>query len=100
MKEAVTGVAVGAGTAAGRVAGTLAGVATDCVAGGVALRWVVDAELRVIENVEGFDAKLDVALVRQAEVLEQGEIEVGAMRIVEHIAPGVPEGEPAGRCKS
>ena len=55
---------------------------------------IVDAELRVIENVKRLDAKLNIRpFLEGLEVLQQRYVEVHTGRIVEKIAPGVAEGK-------
>src|SRR5678816_3413118 len=60
---------------------------------------VRQVELRVVEDVEGFGAELDLHAVVHREVLEEREVEVHAARSVQDVAAGVAEGEVRGRGK-
>ena len=66
-------------------------VAGNGVAAGVALVRIVNAELGVVENVERFGAKLEIAALGDFEVLQESDIKVQTTGIVHEIAAGVPE---------
>lgn len=68
-------------------------VATDCVATSVAEVWIVDTELSVVENVEGFDSELQVAAFTDPEMFQQCDIEIQSARVVHKIAPGISKGQ-------
>src|SRR5262249_24591615 len=72
----------------------------DVVSRIAGVRWIVDAKLRVVENIEPLGTKLDVSLAQDLEVLQQGEVEIRAAGIVHRVPPAVSEGQPAGRDKS
>jgi hypothetical protein len=95
MQETVPRVAIGARAAGRRVIRIRAGIATDGIAGRIALRGIVDAEPGVIEDVECLGAELEIDLVRQREVLKQGHIEVSPPGIVQYVAAGIAKGEAA-----
>ena len=85
MKEGVTRKTPGA---AGGVELGLAAVAVDDVIACIAwIRWVGDTKLRVIENVVGFGAKLDIeAFLKGFEVLEERHVEVCTRGVSEIVA--------------
>ena len=86
VKEAVTYPAAGCPRRESRA---LVTVATDGVAGGVALVRIVKDELRVVEEVECLQTKLQKPLLTaEGQVLEQGNVEVGAAGIIEGVAAG------------
>src|SRR5262249_27163728 len=75
-------------------------IAVDRIVGGIANIGIVNAELRMVEDVEGFDAKLQIGTLGNLEILLQGHIEVQAVRFREEISSWVAEGQPAGSRKS
>jgi len=95
VKEGVAKQAIGAACGI-HVAGGIEGatVAAGNVACGIAAIGIVEPELGVIENVEGFRAKLEGGGFAGLEVFQQGHIKVQAIRVVGRIAPDVAEGKP------
>src|SRR5580698_8943585 len=74
MQEGVSGEAAGGSCG---VEFGLASVTVDDVIAGIArMAGIGNAELGVIEDVEGFGAKLDIQALRGLEVLEQRDVEV------------------------
>ena len=69
--------------------------ANDVVSGIAGVRWIVDAKLRVVENIKSLSTELDVPLAEDFEMFQQGKIEIGAPGIVERIAPAGPERQSA-----
>ena len=69
----------------------------DVVAGAAWIVGIVDAELGVVEDVEGFGAELRVNAFVQFEVLHQRHVEIEAAGIVQVVAACIAEGQAAGR---
>src|SRR5215469_910812 len=80
-----------------RVAGAIirSRVATYGVAARVPQVRVVNAELRVIEDVKRFGTELQASTFRGLEMLSQGHVEVGAARIIQEVTACIAEGESA-----
>jgi len=57
------------------------------------------AQFRVIEDVKGFSAKLEVHAFLHRKALKQRHIKIGAIRIAQRVTPRVTEGQPTGRSK-
>ena len=72
-------------------------IAIDGVASGVTQVRVIKAELRVVEDIERFRAKLHLATLAYPEVLEQGHVKIQAARIIQEIPSSIAEREPARR---
>src|SRR5262245_2005002 len=72
-------------------------IATDHIAAGIAQVRVVDPELSMVEEIECLSAKFQHASLTDYVVLQNAEIEVGAMRIVQNVTARIPEGESTGR---
>jgi hypothetical protein len=64
-------------------------VARDRVAAGVALVGIVDAELSVVENIEGLGAKLKIAAFRDFEMFQESDVKVQPARVVHKVASGI-----------
>ena len=77
----------------------IAAVAVHRVVGLVSAVGIVDDELRVVENVERFGAKFEIAAFGDLEVFQQGNIEVQPAWVVEEVASGIAEGESCGSGK-
>src|SRR5215813_7850412 len=89
MQERACGDTTGIPCGAGEVA-----IAIDNVVAGISrMRRVVDAELGVIQKVEGLEAKLERASFRQGEAFCKADVEVDAVRVAEEIATRVSKGE-------
>src|SRR5271166_1718644 len=89
MQE-VTGLKT-AGVARGAIGVTVAGnYVVACVAG---MRRIIDAELGVIEKVEGLKAELQRTRFTEGEALAKLHVEIGTVGIAEEIAAGVSEGQ-------
>ena len=76
------------GVAGGVIRATVAG---NRVAAGVALVGIVDAELGMVENVERFYAKFEVAAFGDFEMFQQSNVKVQPARVVQEIASGISE---------
>src|SRR5215469_9326096 len=77
-----------------------AGIATNHVVARAA--WIIriiDTELRVVEDVESFDTKFDLAGLCHFEVFQQRQVEIHAIRIIEEVPAGIPKGESPGSYK-
>src|SRR5271168_1871324 len=72
-------------------------IATDDVITRVSDIRIIDSELRVVEEVERFHAKLGIAALRYFEVLQKVQVKVDAMWIVQKVTPGIPERQPPWR---
>src|SRR5580658_1371553 len=94
----IDGMQEGAALEATGVAGGIiqSAVAGDGVAARIALVRIVNAELGVIENVEGFRAKLEVAALGDFEVLQESNIKVQTVGIAHEIAACVSESQAHG----
>src|SRR5215471_12352197 len=100
VQEGSAGYAVGPapGLKSSRVFGS--GIAAhDVVSAAARVVRVVYAELRVIKNVEGFRAKLDVGGFIHLEVLRQRHVKIQSVRIVQVIAASISKSESTGRDK-
>ena len=60
----------------------------------ITCRIINRAPLRMVEDIEGFRAKLEVHLFAHGEVLEEAHIEISAVRQTENVAAGVAIGKP------
>src|SRR5208337_4493482 len=85
-----------------RVAGRaecLDSVTTDGVVGAISevRAGVVNPKLGMVEYVENLGTELQSGAFLDLETLGQGHIEVPAGGVVEHVSPGVAEGQSAGR---
>lgn len=68
-----------------------ASVAANRVAAGVPQIRIVDSKLGVVEDIERFRAKLNLATLLDHKMLEQGHVEIEAAGIIEEISSRVPE---------
>src|SRR5277367_125483 len=59
------------------------------------------APLRVVEDVERLRAKLEAGVLTNLEMLKQAHVEVGALRIVQHVASRGPKRQTlrCGKCR-
>jgi hypothetical protein len=92
----------GRGNAAGIASGVVCSrIATDHVVSGIAgIGLVVDAELSVIEQVESLDAELEGLSLAHGEVFREGDVKVGAARIIEIVASGIAKRQTSGSNKA
>src|SRR5580704_3012057 len=71
VQEGIAGEAIGSRSARGRIAHRRSAIATDHIVATVSrMCLIVNAELRVVENVECLGAKLKIALAKYAEMLQ------------------------------
>src|ERR1700722_7718444 len=82
-----------------RVVNGWTAVATDRVGAGIAHIRIVDPKLRVVEDIEGFGAKLDQTVFGDSEVLEECHVEVQATWVIQGVSAGIAEGQALGRRK-
>jgi hypothetical protein len=71
-------------------------VAGDGVAAGIALVRIVDAELGMVEDVECFRTKFEIAALGDFEMLQESNIKVQTVGIVHEIAASVSESQTDG----
>src|SRR5215470_8801773 len=83
MKKRVTRQAIHSTTARSRIHRAGASVTADDVVAGIPrMRGVIDAKLRMVEDVESFDAELKVPFAENLEMLDEGEIEIRSPWII------------------
>ncbi len=57
-------------------------ITTDRVTSRVTSIWIVEAELRMVEDIKGFQAKFDFAAFMNREVLKQGHVKIQTARVI------------------
>ena len=86
-------------SAASFVAGRIrwSGIATDdVIAGATGIIRVINPELGIVKDIEGFSSKFELAGFGNLEVLGEGYIKADATGIVQGVAAGIAESKPAG----
>ena len=96
VQKGITGQAIDSASSCSRIANVGAAITADYVVPGIArMRWVIDSKLRVVEDVESFDAEFEIALAENVEVFQEGSIEIHAAGIVERIASAISKRQSA-----
>src|ERR1700722_8154935 len=92
MQERVTGHAVDAPAPGRGIAGRSAAITPyDVISRVAGMRWIVDSELRVVENIEGLGAEFEIALAEDLEMFQEGHVEIDAAGIVGGVAAAIAE---------
>lgn len=101
VEKGIAGQTIHSATAGCRIVSASAAIAANDIVPGVAgMGWIVDSKLRVIEDIETLSAEFEIALAKNLEVLQQGEIEIGSTGIIQGIATAVAERQTARSNKS
>ncbi len=59
------------------------------------MRWVIDPELRVVEDIESLGAEFEIAFSENFEVFQEGDIEIYAAGIAHRISSAISKSQSA-----
>src|SRR5277367_6663204 len=99
MQESTSSQAIRTVAAGARISGTGPTVAVDGIVGLISEGGVIDAKLRVVEDVERLQTEFHRGVLAHLEVLEKSHIGVESERVAQYVSAGVAEGEATGRAE-
>ena len=100
VQEGASRQTIGAVPSGGGISRTQSAIAVDRVVGLISKGRIVDAELRVVEDVENFPAQFKGLSFFDGEVPEKGNIRIESSWVAQHVSPGITKGKTSGRAES